>query len=117
MYGRGMGRGNGRNRRNQGLGIQGTCYCSNCGYETSHQRGIPCYEMKCPSCGNPLTRKELNTTMKPTINQNTCIGCGKCQNVCPVDAITIENGKANIDIAACAGCRRCVNVCPVNAID
>jgi ferredoxin len=45
-------------------------------------------------------------------NQDLCIGCGKCgDNICFVDAITMENEKAVIDIEKCRCCGRCVEVC------
>ncbi|MFA5713251.1 MAG: Fe-S cluster domain-containing protein [Bacteroidales bacterium] len=45
-----------------------------------------------------------------------CIGCYKCQQACPFDAITIENNLAYIDYNKCKLCRKCVPVCPTNAI-
>ncbi len=43
------------------------------------------------------------------------MGCGECQNVCFVDAIEIEGGKARIT-DRCRGCGRCVEACPNHAI-
>ena len=45
-----------------------------------------------------------------------CIGCSKCQDVCPKDAITMENNLAYIDPAYCTLCRKCVDVCPTHSI-
>ncbi len=55
---RGLGRGGGRGRQSGGFGLGpgGDCVCPNCGTRTPHQRGIPCYEQKCPKCGSLMTR-------------------------------------------------------------
>jgi len=45
-----------------------------------------------------------------------CIGCMKCQKVCPKDAIDITNHLAYIDATLCTLCRKCVPVCPTDAI-
>ena len=45
-----------------------------------------------------------------------CIGCSKCQQVCPHDAIVMANNLAYIDFAKCKLCRKCVVVCPTDAI-
>jgi electron transport complex protein RnfB len=45
-----------------------------------------------------------------------CIGCGKCEQVCAFDAITIKDNLAYIDFNACRLCRKCVEVCPTNSI-
>ncbi len=45
-----------------------------------------------------------------------CIGCSKCFQVCPFDAITMKNNLAYIDFIACKLCRKCVEVCPTDAI-
>lgn len=56
--GQGLGRGGGRGRQPSGFGLGpgGECVCPNCGTKTSHQRGVPCYEHKCPKCGQAMTR-------------------------------------------------------------
>ncbi len=45
-----------------------------------------------------------------------CIGCGKCEQVCAFDAITIKDNLAYINYNACRFCRKCVEVCPTNSI-
>mgnify|MGYP006296678221 CR=1 FL=1 len=45
-----------------------------------------------------------------------CIGCGTCQDVCFVKAISIIDKRAVIS-DQCRGCGRCVNVCPQQAIE
>lgn len=46
-----------------------------------------------------------------------CLGFGDCVEVCPFDAIYInENGVAEVDIMKCTGCGLCVRSCPKNLI-
>jgi ferredoxin len=50
------------------------------------------------------------------VNSALCIGCGVCgENICFVDAIHIENGKAVIS-SECRACGRCAEICPQKAI-
>jgi len=55
--GRGRGRGGGRGRQGgRSLGPGGSCICPQCGATVAHQRGVPCYSLKCPNCGTQMTR-------------------------------------------------------------
>ena len=44
-----------------------------------------------------------------------CVGCGVCQEICFVNAIKVEDGKACIT-DQCRGCGRCVEACPNKVI-
>jgi len=54
---------------------------------------------------------------KAFVIADLCNGCGDCVPMCPVNAITIQEGKAKIDPFQCVGCGACVPVCPKEAID
>ena len=41
-----------------------------------------------------------------------CLGCGDCAEVCPQNAISIENGVARVEPRKCIGCGICVRECP-----
>ena len=47
---------------------------------------------------------------------NDCINCGACEPVCPVIAISENNGKRVINAETCINCDMCTPECPVNAI-
>ena len=52
-----------------------------------------------------------------SVNDN-CIGCTKCVQKCPVDAIPFTpHEKHSINTELCIKCDSCVQVCPVDAID
>ncbi len=61
-FGKGMGwRQAGRFKKDiegaAGFGPAGECFCQKCGYETAHERGIPCSNLNCPDCKINLQRK------------------------------------------------------------
>ncbi|TLX75723.1 4Fe-4S dicluster domain-containing protein [Labilibacter sediminis] len=50
------------------------------------------------------------------VDHDICYGCTHCMNVCPTDAIRINDGKALILKKRCVDCGECLKVCPVDAI-
>lgn len=54
--------------------------------------------------------------MAGVVNKQTCVGCGACVATCPVDAISLVDGVAQIDPNKCISCGACVGTCPVEAI-
>lgn len=64
-----------------------------------------------PECGqeHPQTRV--------VIDEAWCIGCVKCVQVCPVDAIVGAAGQMHTVLAEeCTGCDRCIAPCPMDCI-
>lgn len=67
----------------------------------------------------------INTTNYiPVIDENKCVGCGKCTLVCPMTAINIKSSTdinlksrvAKLNNEVCLGCGVCVKNCPKGAI-
>lgn len=51
------------------------------------------------------------------IDEAHCIGCARCLEVCPVDAIVGASGFLHtVLVTECIGCRLCVKACPVDCI-
>ena len=54
--------------------------------------------------------------MPAKVDPEKCEGCGDCVDVCPTEAITLEDGKAVVNEEECADCGACEPVCPTEAI-
>ena len=67
-------------------------------------------------CGSRAGKEEMHSSGKPVVDQDKCIGCGKCVENCAHNGPHIENGKCTILKYKCTGCGRCINVCPMHAI-
>lgn len=48
---------------------------------------------------------------------DTCVACGACEAQCPVGAISMGDGKFEIDAAQCIDCGSCAGNCPTGAIE
>ncbi|MBW1701081.1 MAG: 4Fe-4S binding protein [Deltaproteobacteria bacterium] len=44
-----------------------------------------------------------------------CTGCGECSEICPVDAVRMEDDIPVVDMDWCIGCGVCVSRCPTEA--
>ena len=53
--------------------------------------------------------------MPAKIKVEECTACGRCAEVCPVEAITVDD-VAKVNEEECTDCGNCVDECPVNAI-
>ncbi len=52
------------------------------------------------------------------INENECIGCTKCIQACPFDAIIGAQKQMHTVLRTeCTGCELCVDPCPVDCIE
>ena len=92
-----------------------------------HDRCVPGGQETLNKLNQLLDKKisKVNLDYGPTINsqkvtivEDECIGCKKCIDACPVDAIV---GSANLMHGViselCTGCELCIEPCPVDCIE
>ncbi len=113
--------------------------CTKCGYPNclsyakAMAEGVP--HNQCPPGGDEGIRRLsalLNRSVLPLnpehgkiqkkkvafIREEECIGCTKCIQACPVDAILGAAKKMHTVIQSeCTGCDLCVSPCPVDCIE
>jgi Na+-translocating ferredoxin:NAD+ oxidoreductase subunit B len=113
--------------------------CTRCGFDgcRPYARAIAAGEAgidQCPPGGDAgvaklaaflgLPAKPLAAAFAPAmpprvalIDEATCIGCTKCIQACPVDAIVGAAQRMHTVIASwCTGCELCIPPCPVDCI-
>ncbi len=113
--------------------------CRRCGYEgcRPYAEAIARGEVginRCPPGGAEGVRTLARITGRPVvpldpecgeeapprvafIDEDVCIGCTKCIQACPVDAIVGANKLMHTVVAdLCTGCELCVAPCPVDCI-
>lgn len=62
--------------------------------------------------------KKAKPVLLAVVRELECIGCTKCIEACPVDAILGSAKQIHTIIASeCTGCELCVPPCPVDCID
>ena len=70
---------------------------------------------------NPIS----TTNFLPTVDAGACAGCGKCAEVCPVEAMSLVSAgdphdarrkKARLNAEICLGCGVCARACPTKSI-
>jgi ferredoxin len=82
----------------------------------------------CNCCGcvcwnvGPIKRREvprdiiMATYFLRATNEDECSGCGECIDICPIDAVKMENDMPLVDLDWCIGCGVCSKKCPNDAI-
>jgi len=64
-----------------------------------------------------MANKKLKTeAITAVIDEELCIGCGLCEEICPYGAHKVVEGKSTVIEALCRGCGACAVECPQRAI-
>lgn len=63
-------------------------------------------------------KQEFRSGRCARIVAQTCMGCGRCEELCRFSAIckTADGKTREVNASACEGCKVCVQFCPANAI-
>jgi len=61
-------------------------------------------------------RKMKSEAITAVVDEELCIGCGLCEELCPYGAPRVEEGKSKIVDVLCRGCGVCAAECPRRAI-
>ena len=78
-----------------------------------------------PRAYGKISRREFAVMLLPQhevipfIESSKCVGgsiCHLCQDICPLQAISIEEDVVTIDKGSCSGCGACLAVCPHGAV-
>ncbi len=72
-------------------------------------KGCP---LRCVWCHNP---EGLQCRPQPSVRLQRCVGCGRCVDVCPEEAIEVIDGKSVTESSLCSRCGHCLDRCLVGA--
>jgi Pyruvate/2-oxoacid:ferredoxin oxidoreductase delta subunit len=93
-------------------------FVDNAGGDIKHN--CNCCGCACWNVGSLRRRKIPRDAIMATYflretDEEACSGCGACAEICPVEAVTVEDGRPVIDLDWCIGCGVCVPECPGEA--
>jgi Pyruvate/2-oxoacid:ferredoxin oxidoreductase delta subunit len=78
-----------------------------------------CCTCCCGNFGNFYSGAAPTSTVSSSIafiNEENCIGCGKCSEICPMNAPYMEDDHYIVENERCLGCGVCIHQCPEQAV-
>nr|WP_048060563.1 Coenzyme F420 hydrogenase/dehydrogenase, beta subunit C-terminal domain [Methanothermus fervidus] len=75
------------------------------------------FKIAISGCPNKCVRPQIHDigvagVRYPLINEEKCNGCGRCAEVCKVEAIDIRGETSYTNYNLCIGCGKCIDACP-----
>lgn len=89
------------------------------GFETITQRnGLQFQNLMGGGRRGALFSKFLSRSIaaRPGVEKALCVGCRKCEQICPAGAIALRKGKPVVNRGACIRCFCCQEFCPKGAM-
>lgn len=94
---------------------------------SDYMTGIICAEKPLPRPRNNEYDKFMSSVINPIFyklfvkakkfrSTDKCVSCGKCVSMCPLNNITLENGRP-VWGDNCTHCMACISYCPTEAIE
>ena len=68
-------------------------------------------------CSAKGAKYEMHAGMYPSLFPEKCTGCGECIKWCTGHALSLADGKIELDKNLCVGCGECILACIYDAID
>ncbi len=103
--------------RSVALGVNGIYVCGAAQGPKSIDESITqAYAAAALAAAPMLLRRVKIPAITAEVDEELCIGCQLCLDLCPARAIIFEEGKSMIIEAMCRGCGTCAAGCPSRAI-
>jgi uncharacterized Fe-S center protein len=66
--------------------------------------------------GSRAMKQAMHAAVRPQVKEDLCEACGECVELCPEDAVVLEEGIARFDHETCVGCGECIACCSYGAL-
>ena len=75
------------------------------------------FKIAISGCPNKCVRPQIHDigivgVKFPITNEENCNGCGRCADVCKIEAIDIRGETSYTNYNSCIGCGKCIKACP-----
>ena len=64
----------------------------------------------------PHPAEYFSSNFYAEVDRESCSACGLCEVRCQMEAISMKDEKANVELSRCIGCGLCITTCPSGAL-